>query len=128
MAELEERLHFDIFRSNACYRLRDLGDIEFINQILKNDEIRKLYQLKLYPESFYLLAMVDYISRMNNISLCKDYDDLRSLCLKETIYPKGILALDKIMNTNRHKTHSLQNAIPEFMQFNIVENGVKNTL
>ena len=75
---MEKRCSFELFKSNVCHRLKEQGDIDFLIETLKEDMIRQYYDKKWYPESFYLLAMVDYISRENNVPICNDYDDLRS--------------------------------------------------
>ena len=74
-------------------KLLALGDINFILETLQRDEIRTYYQRKWYPESLYLLAMLDYISRLNDVPLCKAYDDLRNAKLDHTIYPASVLAM-----------------------------------
>lgn len=87
---MEERLapcflrrgSFKNFKCAVCHRLRELGDIDFIEDSLKRQEIRAYYDRKMYPESLYLLAMLDYISRKNDIPLCEEYDNLRMCRLK----------------------------------------------
>lgn len=59
---MEKRCSFELFKSNVCHRLKEQGDIDFLIETLKEDMIRQYYDKKWYPESFYLLAMVDYIS------------------------------------------------------------------
>ena len=72
---MEKRCSFELFKSNVCHRLKEQGDIDFLIETLKEDMIRQYYDKKWYPESFYLLAMVDYISRENNVPICNDYND-----------------------------------------------------
>ena len=88
---MEKRCSFELFKSNVCHRLKEQGDIDFLIETLKEDMIRQYYDKKWYPESFYLLAMVDYISRENNVPICNDYDDLRQQKMQKMIYPVGIL-------------------------------------
>ena len=57
---MEKRCSFELFKSNVCHRLKEQGDIDFLIETLKEDMIRQYYDKKWYPESFYLLAMVDY--------------------------------------------------------------------
>ena len=71
MDEERSRPSFEIFKSNTCHRVKDLGDIPFVIELLQTDQIRKLYDKKWYPEALYLLAMLDYLSRENNIPICK---------------------------------------------------------
>ena len=127
-AAKEQRCSFSVFKSNVCHRLKELGDIDFLLQTLSNDDIRQYYEKAWYPECLYLLAMVDYISRVNQIALCSDYDDLRSMKLSEIIYPSGIVAMALAKEDDAPKKKAWEEAIPEFRRFNIVENEVRNVI
>ena len=123
-----KRPSFEVFKSNICHLLKDKEDIEFINDNLSKDEVKTLFDRKWYAESFYLLAMIDYISRINNIPICTNYNDIRSQKLKEILYPKDVVLLDMIENSDKNRKESLENAIPEFLHFNIIENEVRNVI
>ena len=58
---LEERPSFELFKSNTCHRLKELGDIEFVIELLEQDMISKYYEKKWYAESLYLLANIESI-------------------------------------------------------------------
>lgn len=45
-----------------------MGDIDFIINTLEKDTIRSLYKKRWYPESLYLLGMIDYLSKINDLS------------------------------------------------------------
>ena len=122
----EHRAAFETFKSNICHSVKDMGDIEFIIETLEANRIRTLYQKQWYPESLYLLAMVDYLSRENDLPVCSDYDDIRATRLREPIYPSGILTMCAALKSDEPKKESLNEAIPEFMRFNIVESEVRN--
>ena len=124
--EERNRPSFEIFKSNTCHRVKDLGDIPFVIELLQTDQIRKLYDKKWYPEALYLLAMLDYLSRENNIPICKNYNDIRSAKLKQRVYPSGVVILCKTMNSDAPKEECIRLAIPEFLRFNIVESEVRN--
>ena len=124
----EKRSDFELFKSSVCHRLKELGDIEFVIEVLEEDSIRKYYKKKWYPESLYLLAMLDYVSKENDIPLCTQYDDMRHLKLKSLLFPAGVLVAAKIAKSDAPLYHSINEAIPEFMQFNIVENEVRNVV
>lgn len=126
MDEDRKRPSFDIFKSNVCHQVKDLGDIPFIIQLLQSNQIRELYEKKWYPEALYLLAMLDYISRENNVPICKNYNDLRSCRLQKMIYPSSVAILCKEMNSDIPKKEIIRMAIPEFLRFNIVESDVRN--
>lgn len=121
-----KRTSFDVFKSNVCHYVKDKGDIDFIIETLSNDDIRTLYNREWYAESFYLLAMVDYLSKEHDVPLCTNYNDIRSQRLKEPIFPSGILLSDEAMQTDTHRKEALEKAIPEFLNFNIVESEIRN--
>lgn len=119
---------FNLFKSNVCHRLKELGDIQFLIETIKDDEITTYYKQEWYPECLYLLAMVDYVSRENNIPLCEDYNNLRNMKLKETIYPAGVITVSIVTNNEDAKKKAVESSIPEFIRFNIVENEVRNVI
>ncbi len=117
---------FETFKSNVCHRLKNLGDIDFLITTIEGNDIFDCFSLGWYPECLYLLAMVDYISRLNDVELCEDYDELRGLRLEETVYPTSLLILSEVLRDEGIKEEAYANAIPEFIRFNIVENEVRN--
>ena len=123
-----KRSNFELYKSTVCHRVKELGDINFIIETLEKDDIRRYYLKKWYPESLYLLAMLDYISRINVVPLCTRYDDLRRCKLNETIYPASVLAASAVANDEQIKEQSRREAIPEFLRFNIVEGEVRNVV
>lgn len=122
------RSSFELYKSNVCHRLKALGDIGFVMDTLEKDDITAYYQRKWYPESLYLLAMLDYISRVNDLPLCAEYDDLRRCSLQEPLYPVGVLASFAVTKDESVKERARKEAIPEFMGFNIVESEVRDVL
>ena len=88
-----KRSSFENFKSTICHRLKEQGDIDFIIDTLENRDIRMYFERKWYPESLYLLAMLDYISRENDVPLCDEYDDLRQFKLENIVYPSSVLAM-----------------------------------
>ncbi len=121
-----KRVAFDVFRSNVCHFVKDKGDIDFIIDTLSSDEIRSLYNRKWYAESFYLLAMVDYLSRENDVPMCTNYNDIRTQRLQSPVYPTSAVLSDTALQTDRCRRECMKNAIPEFLHFNIVEGEVRN--
>ena len=123
---LEPRIDFELFKSNICHALKEKGDIKFVIEILEEDPIRKYYKKKWYPECLYLLAMLDYISRLNDIPTCTQYNDLRNMKLKETLFPSSVLMAAHVTKNNSLMQEAVRAAIPEFLRFNIVESEVRN--
>ncbi len=122
------RSAFETFKSNTCHHVKDMGDVDFMIQLLETDEIRTLYNRKWYPEALYLLAMLDYLSRENNIPLCSRYDDIRTRRLNKPIYPTGVLITSKALKSDAPLRKAEKEAIPEFRRFNIIENEVRNVV
>ena len=123
---MEYRQNFEVYKSNICHLVKDMGDIDFIIDTLESDRVRKLYQKRFFPESLYLLAMLDYLSRENELPVCAEYNDIRATKLKEPVFPAGILTMCAILKTDAPKKESLNESIPEFLRFNIVESEVRN--
>jgi plasmid maintenance system antidote protein VapI len=124
----EYRSDFETFKSNVCHRVKDIGDIDFIISTLELDEIRKFYNMKWYPESLYLLAMVDYLSRENDLPICTNYNDIRACKLHSPIFSASVIVAAAATKNSRLKKESLMASIPEFKRFNIAENEVRNVI
>ena len=120
------RCSFETFKSNICHHVKDLGDIDFIIETLEADEIRKLYNKQWYREALYLLAMVDYLSRLNSLPICTNYNDLRCKRLEKPYFPASVAVSYAATGDESIKDEAVANAIPEFLRFNIVESEVRN--
>ena len=123
-----KRSSFENFKSTICHRVKELGDINFIIDTLENQDIRMYFERKWYPESLYLLAMLDYISRENNVPICDEYDDLRRCKLEKTVYPASILAQSAASKRDDELRRAAMTAIPEFKRFNIIESEIRNVI
>lgn len=127
-AREEYRSSFETFKSNTCHHVKDMGDVDFIIHVLESDEIRTLYNKHWYPEAMYLLAMLDYLSRVNGVPICTKYNDIRSRKLKQPIYSVGVLLISEVMKSEEPKRKAEMEAIPEFRRFNIIESEVRNVV
>lgn len=123
---VDYRCSFEVFKSNTCHHVKDKGDLDFIIETLEGDDIRKLYERQWYRESMYLLGMVDYLSRINGLPTCTNYDDIRNQKLENPVFPSGVLAYYEATRDEKIKEEAIKNAIPEFMRFNIIESEVRN--
>lgn len=121
-----KRPSFEVYKSAICHRVKEKGDIDFLIDTLEGNEIRTFFDRGWYPESFYLLAMVDYLSRVNGVSLDNEFDDLRGYKLEKTLYPAGILLIATAEGNDNALKRALKEAIPEFFHFNIVEGNVRD--
>lgn len=123
-----KRSTFENFKSTVCHRVKELGDIDFLIDTLESHDIRIYYERKWYPESLYLLAMLDYISRENDVPLDTEYDDIRRCRLEKPVYPASLRAVSAAAGNDAALKEAEQTAIPEFLRFNIIENEVRNVI
>ncbi|MCQ2796479.1 MAG: helix-turn-helix transcriptional regulator [Bacilli bacterium] len=121
-----KRIPFESFKSNVCHEVKRLSDIPFINKTIEDNKILHYLKLRWYPEALYLLAMIDYLSRINKIPLNNDYDSLRKLSLTSPHYPISALVADMVNKNNLEKQRVKKEAIPEFKRFNIMESEIRN--
>ena len=127
-SQSEYRSSFETFKSNTCHHRMDMGDFDFMLEVLESGRIRQLYDRQWYPEAFYLLAMLDYLSRENDIPLCTGYDDIRSQKPADPVYPACVLITSEVLGSEEPLREAEENAIPEFRRFNIIENEVRNVI
>lgn len=120
------RKDFEIYKSEICQRLKAEGDLVFIKRINSSKKIEELYKKKWYPECLYLLAMLDYICRENNIELNNKYDNIRKNKLKEPLLPKSVEVYRDVMKDDSIVEKAIKSAIPEFLKYNIVEGDIRN--
>ena len=65
--------------------------------------------------------MVDYLSRLNNIPLCSDFEDIRPYVMSKPLYPIDVLIQRDIENDKSAMKKARDNAIKEFLDHNIIE-------
>lgn len=121
---LKERMEFAQFRSEMCHKLQRNGDIGMLAFIRKGNYIPLLWKIKWYPESLYLLAMLDEITKKNNAELCKDYDWFRKQKMKELIVSPDIILEEKLSGSLSYREKLINHANPEFLKYNILEGDI----
>ncbi len=111
---------FDLFRGEQCHLVRRMGEINYVIDLLENERIDYYWKLDMKAEAFYLLAMLDYLSRRNDLPVCEEYNEIRKFKLEKPVYPADTEISEKLLGKDAHKA-AMKNAIPEFLDFNIVE-------
>lgn len=116
---------FDLFRSEQCHLVNRMGEIDYVIDLLEKKKIDYYWKLGMKPEAFYLLAMLDYLCKRNDLPKCKDYEEIRRYKLEKPIYPADIDLSEKLLGKDARK-EAVEHAIPEFLNYNIVECEVIN--
>lgn len=83
----------------------------FIIHTLESSLIHRYADQHWYAKCFYLLAMVDYLSRENGLPLCNDYDDLRQMKLQAPLYPLSVQLADVATTKSQYLEKSLYNPL-----------------
>jgi len=122
----EKYKDFEIFKSNVCHSVKYDGDNKFIEEISRTEKIQDFFQKNQFLECFYLLGMVDYLCKENNLPFNLKYDSIRKYKLKKPVFPRGVITECVIYGNDFPKISYLEKAIPEFLRFNIIEAEVRN--
>lgn len=115
---------FEVFKGNVYIRIQENGPLDFISKVLVSNIIEEYWNNQNTLYAIYLLAMVDYLSKINGIPLYSKYDYMRKYKLKDRIYPLSITISAKI--DNKSEEEYIADAIPEFLKYNIVEGNIFN--
>ena len=112
----KERPSFESFRNEVCKRVKKLGDFVFLVDTLQKDDIHRYARWNWEPECLYLLAMTDYLSRCNGLALSEKYSELRTHKLPEELFALSVSS----------EEGEMQEPIPEFFQFNLIETDIRS--
>lgn len=119
---------FDMFKSNVCHMVKNLGELGFIEKSLKEDFTDYYWNLKQYPQAYYMLAMTDFLSERNGVPLYINYHDHRLHKLNEMVFPYSAI-LEIAMNPQKKEeiqNRYIEHAEPVFLKYGIVEGDVFN--
>lgn len=122
----EKRASFETFKSNVCHMAKTHGDFNFIKEILCSEDVRTMMDKKWYPEGLYLVGMADYLCNKHGIPLYTGFDQYRTMQLEKPLYPEGIFYQYLASGDESILTKSMEESIPEFRRFNIIEKEVEN--
>ena len=115
---------FTLFKSEQCHQVHRKGELEYVIDVLERREIDHYWHLSMYAEALYELAMVDYISRRNDIPKCENYNEMRTYKLDHKVYPIDAVLVDHLHGDDTEKMELEKGAIPEFLRFNIIEGNI----
>ena len=113
---------FEIFKSNTCHTVKRLGNKGFIDEIVNKEYIEIYWNNKNRLCACYLLAMIDYLCRLENLPMIEKFDCIRGYRLSKLVYPYSF----NFINNEELLDSALAQAIPEFYRHGIVEGDVFN--
>jgi len=123
--DLSIRTDFETFKSNVKHLVKD-DPIHFINYVHENHLIFQYINVNYFPEALYLLAMIDYLSRINGIPILDTYNIIRKQKLNDRLYPASVIIMSQIDKDSNILETSYMNSIEEFKRFNIIESEIDN--
>ena len=113
---------FEIFKSNTCHAVKELGNRKFIDEIISKEYIEDYWDNKNRLCACYLLAMIDYLCRLGEMPLFEKFEQIRNYKLPKLIYPYSF----NFANSTDMIKKALAQAIPEFYRHGIVEGDIFN--
>ena len=118
---------FEVFKSNVKHRIKSDGDLKFIMEVMLNNEVEDYWKADKKAKALYLIATIDYLSRINDLPQVNTFDEYRCYRLKDVLWPEDVEMLGKFMPED-YKKEIYENAIPEFLKFNIVEGNIRDVI
>lgn len=127
LAKLEspKLVDFRYFRNNVLSALKREGSQRFIQQVIKKKEIDYYYKNNGKEYAFYLLALIDYLCRINKNPIYDiRYNELRKEKLKKPFFVGSDLISFTSIDDAEKKLGIV--VIDEFKRFNLIEGDVFN--
>lgn len=70
---------YTTYTNELCHQLNELGDIEFINNILDMVDIEVLLEFGYKKHALYTVAFIDHVCKKNNLPLKPELDKYRRM-------------------------------------------------
>lgn len=125
---IPKRPDFELFKSNVCHDIKRKGDLNFIVETIQSQTIQKFWSIKWYLEAMYLIGILDYLCRINNIPKSNEYEKYREYKMNDIVVPRSVLITEQIVEGTDFREKCIKNAIPELLDFNIVEGDIRNVV
>ena len=118
-------IEFRYFRNNLLSDLKRNKPLDFARKIISSKEIDYYYKNDSKEYAYYLLALIDYIFRIENEEIyTKRYNNLRKEKLNNPFFVGSKLVSFNTIEEAEKKLNI--QVIPEFRNFNIIEEDVFN--
>ena len=118
-------IEFRYFRNNLLWELKREDQLDFVNEIIRKKEIDFYYKNNAKEYAYYLLALIDYICRKCHTDIhAERYNEIRKERLDKPFFVGSNLVSFKSIDEAEEKLKI--KVIPEFKQFNIIEEDIFN--
>lgn len=120
-----ELIEMRYFRNNVLQDYKRKGFASFLKNIFSSKEIDFYYKNNGLSHALYLLALVDYLCRINNQPInTKRYNELRTKKLDKPLFiGSDLITFSSIEEAEKKLGIEV---IPEFKKYNIIEEDVFN--
>lgn len=123
---LMEYSDYTNYTSELCHMLKRMGDLDFARNILNYVDIDKLLASGRKKHALYTVAIIDYISKENNLPMKEELSKYRGMKMETLSFSSGVETYTRIVKNDSMKKKILDSAIREFLIYNIVESSVRN--
>lgn len=114
------RSDFESFKSTIRHLIQEQSDLVFLQRVITEAWIDQYVKHQWFAEALYTLAMVDYLCRIHELPIIRDYESLRSMRLAHPLYPSSLMVMSLA-----ERRQAFDTSIAEFKRFNIVENEIR---
>ena len=114
---------FEVFKSEVTHTVKTKTGITFLLETIQSDTIEQYWARHCRVQALYLLSMVDYLSRINNVPLCSKYNEIRKARIEPMIFPLSVKLQTESVD---EETIDSSQFIPEFWAHGIAEGDVMN--
>ena len=115
---------FDVFKSSVCHELKSLKDKQFLIKYLSNNKVKEYYQNNDFLKAIYLISIIDFVCKRNNLPLVSQFNEIRKLKLDKLYVPESLFLLLKSNQITVSQIIKESNNI--FLKHNIVESEIEN--
>ena len=98
-----------------------IGVDAFVREVRTNNLVEQYIQNDMIPNAAYILALLEYLKRKENIEIESSYDKYSDIKADYMLYPPDVYILCKLKHSQKPMDEVKNKAIAEFLNRNIVE-------
>jgi len=128
LLEVDKDKSFPLFTSHLSHELKRKGDIEFINTVLLEENLDTIFSSGQYRRTLYLVAMIEYLCRINNVPVKKEIQKYQEYKLKDLTFFDDVETYFHVTEKTDLKEQVMRDSLPEFLKYNIAERNVRRAV